>query len=37
LFAEPYRSKMHAALERVAQCNTLSSDVREVITKALGN
>ena len=37
LFAEPYRSNMHAALERVAQCNTLSSDVREVITKALGN
>ncbi|MBT8550426.1 aminopeptidase N [Polynucleobacter paneuropaeus] len=37
LFAEPYRSKMHAALERVAQCNTLSSDVREVIVKALAN
>ena len=37
LFAEPYQSKMKAALEQVAACQTLSPDVREVIGKALGN
>jgi aminopeptidase N len=28
---------MKAALERVAACQTLSPDVREVVSKALGN
>ena len=37
LFAQPYQGKMHAYLEEVAACKTLSADVREVITKALGN
>ena len=37
LFAEPYQSKMKAALEQVAACQTLSPDVKEVIGKALGN
>ena len=37
LFAQPYRGHMKAALERVSSCQTLSSDVREVIGKALGN
>jgi aminopeptidase N len=37
LFAQPYQEKMKAALERVAACSTLSPDVREVVSKALGN
>lgn len=37
LFAQPYQGKMHAYLEEVAASKTLSADVREVITKALGN
>ncbi len=37
LFAQPYQGKMHAYLEEVAANKTLSADVREVITKALGN
>jgi aminopeptidase N len=37
LFAQPYQNKMKAALERVADCRTLSPDVREVVGKALGN
>jgi aminopeptidase N len=37
LFAQPYQNKMKAALERVAACQTLSSDAREVLGKALGN
>jgi aminopeptidase N len=36
LFAETYQSKMKAALERVAACQTLSPDVKEVVSKALG-
>jgi aminopeptidase N len=36
LFANPYQDHMKAALERVAACQTLSPDVREVIGKALG-
>ena len=35
LFAEPYQSKMKSALERVATCQTLSPDVKEVVSKAL--
>jgi aminopeptidase N len=35
LFAQPYQNLMKAALERVAACQTLSPDVREVIGKAL--
>ena len=37
LFAQPYQGKMHAYLEEVAACKNLSADVREVISKALGN
>ena len=37
LFAEPYQSKMKAALEQVMACPTLSPDVKEVVSKALGN
>ena len=37
VFAQPYQNAMKAALERVAACQTLSPDVREVIGKALGN
>ncbi len=37
LFAQPYQKKMHAYLEQVAACKTLSADVREVVSKALGN
>jgi aminopeptidase N len=37
LFAQPYQDKMRSALERVAACQTLSPDAREVIGKALGN
>ena len=36
-FAQPYQNLMKAALERVAACQTLSPDVREVVSKALGN
>ena len=36
LFSEPYQSKMKAALEQVAACQTLSPDVKEVVSKALG-
>ena len=35
LFAQPYQSKMKAALEQVFACQTLSADVKEVIGKAL--
>lgn len=35
-FAQPYQSHMHAALEQVANCPSISADVKEVITKALG-
>ncbi len=34
-FAEPYQSKMRAALEQVAANPKLSADVREVVNKAL--
>jgi aminopeptidase N len=37
LFTQPYQNKMKAALERVAACQTLSPDVKEVVGKALGN
>jgi len=37
VFAQPYQDRMKVALERVAACQTLSPDVREVIGKALGN
>jgi aminopeptidase N len=37
LFAQPYQDHMKSALERVAACQTLSPDTREVISKALGN
>ena len=37
LFANPYQDHMKAGLERVAACQTLSPDAREVIGKALGN
>ncbi len=36
LFAEPFQSKMKVALEQVAACQTLSPDVKEVVSKALG-
>lgn len=36
-FAEPYQSQMLAALKRVAACETLSADVKEVISKALAD
>jgi aminopeptidase N len=36
-FAQPHQSQMHAALQQVASCQTLSADVKEVVTKALGN
>ena len=36
LFAQPYQDKMKSALERVAACKTLSPDVKEVVSKALG-
>jgi aminopeptidase N len=35
LFAGPYQDHMKYALERVAACQTLSPDAREVISKAL--
>jgi aminopeptidase N len=34
-FAQPYQNLMKASLERVAACQTLSPDVREVVGKAL--
>ena len=37
LFAQPYQGHMKVALEQVATCPTLSPDVREVVSKALGN
>jgi len=37
VFAQPYQDQMKAALERVAACSSLSADVREVISKALGS
>jgi aminopeptidase N len=36
LFAKPYQDNMKAALEQVAASQTLSPDVKEVVTKALG-
>ncbi|MFM2029199.1 MAG: Aminopeptidase [Pseudomonadota bacterium] len=36
-FAEPYQGQMLSALKRVAACETLSADVKEVVSKALGN
>ena len=35
--AEPYRSSAKAAIERVAAKATLSRDVREVVSRALGS
>jgi aminopeptidase N len=35
LFAQPYQDKMKSALERVAVCQSLSPDVKEVVSKAL--
>ena len=35
LFAQPYQDKMKSALERVAACQSLSPDVKEVVSKAL--
>ena len=35
--AEPYRSSARAALQTVAARDTLSRDVREVVTRALGS
>ena len=35
-YAEPYRSQMQAALQKVAASHALSQDVREIIGKALG-
>jgi aminopeptidase N len=37
LFAKPYQDHMKAALDRVAACQTLSPDVREVVGKALSH
>jgi len=36
-FAQPYQAHMHHALQQVADCQTLSADVKEVVTKALGH
>jgi aminopeptidase N len=36
-FAKPYQDQMLSALRRVAHCETLSADVKEVVSKALGN
>jgi aminopeptidase N len=36
-FAQPYQDQMVAALRQVAACETLSADVKEVVSKALGN
>ncbi len=35
-YAIPLRDQMHAALRQVAACPTLSRDVREIVTKSLG-
>ena len=35
-YAEPHRSLMQTALQKVAENQTLSQDVREIISKALG-
>jgi len=35
-FAKPYQDQMLAALKQVAACETLSADVKEVVSKALG-
>ena len=36
-FAPIYQEQMLAALKQVAACETLSADVKEVVSKALGN
>ena len=36
-FAKPYQDHMLAALKQVAACETLSPDVKEVVSKALGS
>jgi aminopeptidase N len=36
-FAKPYQDHMLAALKQVAACETLSPDVEEVVSKALGD
>jgi aminopeptidase N len=36
-FAKPYQDHMLAALKKVDACETLSPDVKEVVSKALGN
>jgi aminopeptidase N len=36
-FAKPYQDQMLSALRQVANCETLSADVKEVVSKALGN
>jgi aminopeptidase N len=36
-FAKPYQEHMLAALKQVAACETLSPDVKEVVSKALAN
>ncbi len=36
-FAQPYQAHMLAALRQVAACETLSADVKEVVSKALSN
>jgi aminopeptidase N len=36
-FAKPYQDHMLAALKQVAACETLSPDVKEVVSKALSN
>jgi aminopeptidase N len=35
VLAEPFRAAARAAIHRVAECSTLSGDVREVVTRAL--
>ena len=36
-FAKPYQDQMLSALKQVDACETLSADVKEVVSKALGN
>jgi aminopeptidase N len=36
-FAKPYQDQMLIALKQVDACETLSADVKEVVSKALGN
>lgn len=36
-FAQPYQAQMLAALKQVAACETLSADVKEVVSKALAS